>query len=372
MIQKPYRAILFLFLSVFFLCGIFSAPVHAQTIENGPWNCTFTSGPILYTPGQPTASVTITGTCFMPMQQNTNTVAAPQIFTQTVPMPTPTMIAPGVYPSTVSTIPVPPQTTTPTITTNTTLATAGQQITMTWNGIARPTNTDWIGLFLQSNLTENKQWVFTNVNGTCNQNQGNASTSGSCTLSIPRDLPTGVYQLRLFSNGKASPALAVSAPLTINAIVQQPAPVQSTITTPVAPTANVAPVIQSNQLSQGTQGANYSSQITIYDQNPNDSLTVSITTTELPRGMTFARTNEYVQNNIRYITYTLSGTPQNAARFNPEITVRDAQGASVTKRFPLLINGSSVITTITKTNTKKKVTVTTTKKNKKANAINTK
>lgn len=224
-------------------------------------------------------------------------------------------------------------------------ATAGQTITVSWNGIAHPTNTDFFALYLGNNLTDTKAWAYTNAGATCTQQTGNAQSGGSCSFTLPTNIPTGSYILRLHSAGNAGTVLAASSSFSITG-VSQPTPTPSPIpmlpqaaTAPVyVPTVNKAPTVITTQLKEGTVGASYGSQILVMDENPNDSLSVSITTTELPRGLSLVKTSEYIQNNIRYATYELTGIPKNAERFNPEVTVRDQYGATTTRKLQIIVN----------------------------------
>jgi hypothetical protein len=80
----------------------------------------------------------------------------------------------------------------------------GALLTVSWNGITSPTNTDWIGLFPTTALddaSQRKHWQYTN-----------GAASGVSGFRLPDDLPDGSYNLRLFSNGSWL-RLAVSGPL---------------------------------------------------------------------------------------------------------------------------------------------------------------
>src|SRR5437868_5301384 len=65
-----------------------------------------------------------------------------------------------------------------------------QAVSATWAGIAAPTATDWIGLYV-SGAADSAfvSYVYTN---------GNAS--GSTSLTVPANAAAGAYELRLFSN----------------------------------------------------------------------------------------------------------------------------------------------------------------------------
>jgi hypothetical protein len=66
----------------------------------------------------------------------------------------------------------------------------------TWNGIATPTSTDWIGLYASG--TDDGAylaWLYVN----CSKTPGASGASGSCALQIPGGVIPGTYELRLFA-----------------------------------------------------------------------------------------------------------------------------------------------------------------------------
>jgi hypothetical protein len=71
---------------------------------------------------------------------------------------------------------------------------AGSSATASWNGIAAPTPTDWIGLYAPGMADSSPLgWLYVN----CSQTPGFARVSGSCSAV----LPAGTYEVRLFSAG---------------------------------------------------------------------------------------------------------------------------------------------------------------------------
>jgi hypothetical protein len=75
---------------------------------------------------------------------------------------------------------------------STTRVQRGGAVTATWTDIARPTATDWIGLYYSSAASNTSYQAYRYTNG---------STSGALVLTIPAIVPTGTtYELRLFSN----------------------------------------------------------------------------------------------------------------------------------------------------------------------------
>jgi len=90
---------------------------------------------------------------------------------------------------------------------------AGASVTATWGGIASPTPTDWIGLFVPSAAnTSYLAWIYVS----CSQAAGSAMAAGSCAFTIPGAITPGTYELRLFSNNGYT-RLATSNALTVTA-----------------------------------------------------------------------------------------------------------------------------------------------------------
>ena len=72
----------------------------------------------------------------------------------------------------------------------------GGTVTASWSGIAAPSSTDWVGLFVPGTpATSSLAWIFVS----CTQTPGASSSAGSCPFTIPNVAP-GTYELRLFTN----------------------------------------------------------------------------------------------------------------------------------------------------------------------------
>jgi RHS repeat-associated protein len=82
----------------------------------------------------------------------------------------------------------------------------GGAVTATWNGIAAPTATDWIGLYTPGAAnTAFLAWIYVS----CTQAPGAARSNGSCGFTIPAGL--GTYELRLLANNGYSTLLGSTA-----------------------------------------------------------------------------------------------------------------------------------------------------------------
>jgi uncharacterized repeat protein (TIGR03803 family) len=75
--------------------------------------------------------------------------------------------------------------------------TRGTPANVTWSGIASPSATDWIGLYAVG-APNSPFWDWAYVS--CSRTPTAAKSSGTCTLTIPGNPPSGNYNLRLFSN----------------------------------------------------------------------------------------------------------------------------------------------------------------------------
>ena len=74
---------------------------------------------------------------------------------------------------------------------------AGGTVTVAWAGIARPTSTDWVGLYLPGAAnTSYLDWIYVS----CSQTAGSPRASGSCSFVLPGSLAPGIYELRLLAN----------------------------------------------------------------------------------------------------------------------------------------------------------------------------
>ena len=77
-----------------------------------------------------------------------------------------------------------------------TTVSVGDTLTISWSGISAPSSTDWIGLYVPGAGSQNfLDWVY--VSGL--QSSRIAIAAGSCLFTVP-DIPSGAYELRLFSN----------------------------------------------------------------------------------------------------------------------------------------------------------------------------
>ncbi len=73
---------------------------------------------------------------------------------------------------------------------------SGGTLNASWSGIASPSPTDWVGLFIPgAPATYSLAWIYVN----CTQTPGASFAAGSCPFTIPNVAP-GTYELRLFSN----------------------------------------------------------------------------------------------------------------------------------------------------------------------------
>jgi Galactose oxidase-like, Early set domain/PKD domain len=104
-------------------------------------------------------------------------------------------------------------------------ATPGGAVTVAWSGIASPTPTDWVGLYTPGAAdTAIRKWVYVS----CSVAPGAPKAAGSCSFGLPAALPSGSYEMRLFSNDGFT-RLATSAPFTVAtgavAVSEDPSPV---------------------------------------------------------------------------------------------------------------------------------------------------
>jgi len=89
----------------------------------------------------------------------------------------------------------------------------GGTVTATWSGIATPSSTDWIGLYVSGAApTAYIDWIYVS----CSKTPTTARTAGSCPLVLPASLASGSYELRLFANNGYT-RLATSAAFTVTA-----------------------------------------------------------------------------------------------------------------------------------------------------------
>ncbi|MBI3457350.1 MAG: hypothetical protein HY002_16350, partial [Candidatus Rokubacteria bacterium] len=170
--------------------------------------------------GIPTPTATDWLGLFTPGSADTASLTARQYTTGaasgSVPFPLPASLAPGTYElrlfandtltrlaiSNAFTVSAPAGPVTLSVS-PTTLA-AGDTLTATWSGIATPTATDWIGLYLPASL-DGGYLAYRYTTGTA---------SGSVPFTLPASLPPGTYELRLFANNSLT-RLAVSNAFTV-------------------------------------------------------------------------------------------------------------------------------------------------------------
>jgi len=74
---------------------------------------------------------------------------------------------------------------------------------VTWDGIARPRPTDWIGLYAEG--TGSGAYL-ARIYVSCSQWRGSGKASGSCAFEIPQSQPPGRYELRLYAATGAATA----------------------------------------------------------------------------------------------------------------------------------------------------------------------
>ncbi len=85
----------------------------------------------------------------------------------------------------------------PTLTATPSSVVRGASVTATWSGIAGPTGTDWVGVFLSTAPDSTfVNWRYVN----CSQTAGGAVAAGNCAIPVPASTAPGTYQLRLFRN----------------------------------------------------------------------------------------------------------------------------------------------------------------------------
>ncbi|HVF64853.1 MAG TPA: PQQ-dependent sugar dehydrogenase [Casimicrobiaceae bacterium] len=73
----------------------------------------------------------------------------------------------------------------------------GGTVSASWNGLATPSASDWIGLYAPGSANSAFiTWVYVS----CTQSPGSPRPSGSCPFVIPSTLPAGNYELRLLAN----------------------------------------------------------------------------------------------------------------------------------------------------------------------------
>lgn len=91
-----------------------------------------------------------------------------------------------------------------------TSAPAGASVVVTWDGIATPTPTDWIGFFSEGAIGSAYTWMYVS----CYQWWEPTKASGSCEFQIPQDQPPGRYEFHLYTANTLI-RLATSNPLVV-------------------------------------------------------------------------------------------------------------------------------------------------------------
>jgi serine protease len=89
----------------------------------------------------------------------------------------------------------------------------GGTVTAEWSGIAAPSPTDWIGVYVPG-ATPNQffHWIYVS----CSRTATTAQAAGACPLTLPASLAPGTYELRLMANNGYT-RLATSGTFTVPA-----------------------------------------------------------------------------------------------------------------------------------------------------------
>ena len=90
----------------------------------------------------------------------------------------------------------------------------GSSVTAAWSGVAGPTTSDFMALYVPGTPhTSYIDWFYVS----CTKTQGGSpAASGSCAFPIPASVAAGTYEIRLFANGQFS-LLATSNSFTVTA-----------------------------------------------------------------------------------------------------------------------------------------------------------
>jgi serine protease len=87
----------------------------------------------------------------------------------------------------------------------------GGTVTATWSGVAMPSPSDWIGLYVPGTApTAYLDWIYVN----CSKTASAARSAGTCSFVLPASLASGSYELRLLANNGYT-ELARSAAFTV-------------------------------------------------------------------------------------------------------------------------------------------------------------
>ena len=78
---------------------------------------------------------------------------------------------------------------------------AGSALSVTWSSIPGPSATDWLGMYKQGETDERNtvEWNYVNST-TCTKTTGDGKASGTCSFTLPTNIVTATYELRLYSN----------------------------------------------------------------------------------------------------------------------------------------------------------------------------
>src|SRR5262245_33884072 len=127
--------------------------------------------------------------------------------------PVPTAPPSSPPPSSPPPSPAPPNAGPVVLTVSPTSVAPGGSVTAVWSGIAAPTSTDWIGLYLAGTVNTADWLDFVYVS--CSPTPGAPSASGSCSFPNAHYAAPGTYQLRLFAADKRD-LLATSGTFTVS------------------------------------------------------------------------------------------------------------------------------------------------------------
>ena len=102
--------------------------------------------------------------------------------------------------------------TTATLTASPTTVPASGTLTATWNGIASPSSTDWIGLYQPGTPnTSYIDWIYLS----CSKTPSSPLPAGHCSFAMPASLAPATYELRVLANNGFT-SLATSNPITVS------------------------------------------------------------------------------------------------------------------------------------------------------------
>jgi hypothetical protein len=155
-------------------------------------------------------SVTLDGSTYTPTEQcgdpQSAAALAPTVGPASTVAPTlvPSMPAPTLVPPTVAPTSGPPLT----LVVSPEVAAAGDSVNVRWSGLSTPKGTDWIGLY-RSGAVDRAYMSWSYVG--CAPIPLDARALGSCNLALPRILPHGTYEFRLFRDNDYTPVRTSSA-----------------------------------------------------------------------------------------------------------------------------------------------------------------